>query len=380
MANPFLKNFDDLLTQILTDYKNLDVAPDVSQGSITFIKGACLASALWGLYRYQDYLSRQIFPDSADTDNLNHFGSIYGITRNAGEADVDYAQRIISFLQFPPAGGTSQDYINWTLASVPAPGVPANRAETFATAAVNTGTNVITLDGITNKFGWVDADPVTFSTTGTLPSGLNTTATYYAIYVSASTIQVSATSGGSPISLGTQGTGLHTISHAVQANDPNAFYIKDAICITPNDPISPTSPGTVTIILVPSNEAIADPSNPYYAASWTLEQLAKIYIDAKRPVTAYDNTIGMETIQKYVVSINAGPLNVNVAQMQADVQAYINSLDPGQSLYQSQLEAICLRDGAIHAEVTSPTFIAGKITPARTTSIRYTSVSVIPEV
>jgi len=381
MANLFLKNYDDLLTEILTDFKNLDSAPDVSQGSITFIKGACLASALWGLYRYQDYLSRQIFPDSADTDNLNHWASIFGIARITDEADVDFAQRILGFLQSPPAGGTAQDYINWALASVPAPGIPANRAESFSPGVVNIGTNKITLDGVLNKYGWVNDDPVNFSTTGTLPSGLAGGGTFYAIKSSATEIQVSATSGGVAIALGTQGTGMHTITHATQAADPNIFYIRDAICVTPNDTISPTSPGTVNIVIVPSDESIVNPLDSYYAATWTLSEIARIYIDSKRPVTAYANLVSIETIVQYAIAINAGPLDCPVAQMQTDVQSYVNSLDPGQPLYESQLVAICLRDGATHAEVTSPTFVAGKITPAYSyEAIRYSTVSITPEV
>ena len=378
-TNPFLKDFDTLLTDILVDYKNLDSAPDVTEGSPVFVKGTVSASALYGLYRYQDYLSKQIFPDSADTANLNHWGSIYGIARLTDESDADYAQRILLFLQTPPAGGTAQDYYNWALTSVPS-GIPANRAEVFAPSAVNTGTNIITLDGVTNLYGWVDADPVRFTTTGTLPSGLNTAATFYAIYVSPTTIKVSATSGGTPLGLGTQGTGQHTIAHGVQAGDPNSFYIKDAKVVTPNDPLSPTSPGTVSVALVPSDEAIVVPGSQYYAAAWTLEELARIYIDARRPVTANANTVAMETIDRTTVgnfTMTVNPSNAPVAQIKADVENYINSLDPGQTLYQSQLEAIALRDGAVNAAVTSSGFISGQVVPTTSTqTIRFLSVTI----
>lgn len=118
MANEFLKNFDDLLDQILVDYSNQDSSPDTTAGSITYIKAACLASMLWGLYRYQDYLAKQIFVDTADSDNLNHHGYLYGISREAAEADSDYSARILSFLRQPPAGGNKKDYEDWALASL----------------------------------------------------------------------------------------------------------------------------------------------------------------------------------------------------------------------------------------------------------------------
>jgi hypothetical protein len=351
----------------------------VTEGSPVFIKGSVLTAALFGLYRYQDYLSKQIFPDSADTANLDHWGSIYGVARLTNESDADYAQRILSYLQSPPAGGTAQDYYNWAINSVPV-GIPANRSEVFHPADVNISTDIITLDGITNLYGWVDHDPIVFTTTGTLPSGLNSAATFYASYVSATQIQVSAVSGGTPLSLGTQGTGQHTISHATQSGDPNSFYIVDAKVVTPMDPSFPTSPGTVTVALVPNDEAIVEVSNPYYPAAYTLAQIATAYIDARRPVTAYANTVGMETIDRIKVgnfTMTVTPSTVNVAQIKADIQNYINSLRPGDILYEVQLGAIALRDGAINATVTSGGFTSGIIQPSTSTeAIRYLSVTI----
>ncbi len=61
----FQKSFDELLDQILTDWRNQFPGADTSQGSLIFIKSACLASALWGLYKYQAWIARQIFADIA---------------------------------------------------------------------------------------------------------------------------------------------------------------------------------------------------------------------------------------------------------------------------------------------------------------------------
>lgn len=157
------KDFDTLLAEILADYGNLDSAPDISQGSIVFIKGACLASALWSLYKYNDWLSKQQFPDQADSNNRDHWGTIYGIPRLTGETDDDYGKRIISLLQQPSAGGTAKDYADWAKAAAPSPGIPANIAETFLPAAVDVGGDRIVLDGTTNSLGWVDEDPILFT-------------------------------------------------------------------------------------------------------------------------------------------------------------------------------------------------------------------------
>lgn len=115
MNSPFNKDFDTLLYDILTDYSNLDSSPDVSAGSMAFIRGSVLASMLWGLYRFQGWISLQVFPDMADTDNLNHWGAIYDITRTSEDTDATYLNKILDYLRQPPAGGNALDFENWAL-------------------------------------------------------------------------------------------------------------------------------------------------------------------------------------------------------------------------------------------------------------------------
>ena len=114
-VSPFSKDFDSIFFDVLTDYQNLDSAPDVTQGSTAYIMGSVLSSGLWGLYRYLDYLAKQQFPDTADTENLNHWGSIYGVARDTGDTDAEYLADILSFLRQPPAGGNALDFKNWAL-------------------------------------------------------------------------------------------------------------------------------------------------------------------------------------------------------------------------------------------------------------------------
>lgn len=109
------KDFDTILDDILTTYSNLDSQPDISTGSSAWIMASVLSEIVWGLYKYQDYISLQHFPDTADTDNLNHWGSVYNISRNSAEEDEDYRARILAYLRQPPAGGNATDYENWAL-------------------------------------------------------------------------------------------------------------------------------------------------------------------------------------------------------------------------------------------------------------------------
>lgn len=115
MTSPFSKDLDTILTDILTDYSNLDSAPSISAGSMPFINGSVLASMLWGLYKYQAWINNQAFPDMADTDALNHWGSIYNITRLSTDTDATYLNKILNYIRQPPAGGNALDFKTWAL-------------------------------------------------------------------------------------------------------------------------------------------------------------------------------------------------------------------------------------------------------------------------
>jgi uncharacterized phage protein gp47/JayE len=109
----FQRTFDELLNALLTDYKNQFPQADTSQGSLIFIKCSALASALWGLYEYQTYLSRQIFPDTADSESLEHHASIRGLPRKPEENDAALLARLLDYIRRPPAGGNKSDYVKW---------------------------------------------------------------------------------------------------------------------------------------------------------------------------------------------------------------------------------------------------------------------------
>lgn len=118
----FQKTFDELLEGILTDYRNQWPEVDTSQGSLIFIRSACLASALWGLYKYQEHISRQMFPDTADGENLEHHAWIRGLTLKPGETHSQLLERLLDYIRRPPAGGNKYDYVKWALSI---PGVAA---------------------------------------------------------------------------------------------------------------------------------------------------------------------------------------------------------------------------------------------------------------
>ena len=361
-TSPFLQNYDDIFNDILTNYSNLDSSPDITQGSVVYINAAVLASCLWGLFRYQDYIANQVFPDTADSDGLNHWGAIYGVVRASTDTDSDYLAKILTAIRQPPAGGNTLDYYNWTLASVTAdnaqfaynaiPGNTTGGGEVFAPSAVNTGTSYITVQQV-----WRNTEQVTFSSTGTLPSPLIASTPYWVKYVSDTQIAITATSGSATIiNLTTQGTGEITI----QATDNGKYYIGNATIITPMSP-QPSSPGTVQVWIVPydvlTNTKQTSFNNIRYAQIVdTLSSIAKAYIDNLRPVTAFANPVAGATAVNIPIYVTVTPSNLQysvIQQMQTDIANYVNSLNPGSPLYVAQISAVCLRDGAVNASVYS---------------------------
>ncbi|MFN4328295.1 MAG: baseplate J/gp47 family protein [Limnobacter sp.] len=50
------------------------------------VLSSVIAGAVHGLYGYLDWISRQVFPDTAETENLERWSSIWGIQRKAASA------------------------------------------------------------------------------------------------------------------------------------------------------------------------------------------------------------------------------------------------------------------------------------------------------
>jgi len=365
MATYQYPTYDSLLQQMITDYSNLVPAPDTAVGSPVWIQCSVIAQAIWGLYVYQSNGLQMAFPDSATGNFLDRWGSVFGIPRMNGELDTAYSTRMCGILQQPPAGGNAQDYINWALIAcgVSNP-TPANLPETFLPAQVNTsaGTpaSAIILGGITNPVGWVTGDPITFTSTGSLPGGL-TTGTYYSgirSYDGQYYFNIFTDSGlTNEVTITSKGTGIHKVQHASQGpTDPNSFYVVDAQICTPNSTSNASPPGSVYIWLEPNNESILSVSNVYFPATYTLQTLVTNYINTRRPITANRNTVFCETIDTYNMQITVSPVTTNIGLISSDIENYMSNLVVGERLYGAQLLSVCLVDGATTATFN---YIAG---------------------
>ena len=76
-------DFDTIRAAILRDTQSLIPDADISADSDHYVHASRLASCAAGQYAHQTWITRQIFPDTADTDYLERHAALRGITRRA---------------------------------------------------------------------------------------------------------------------------------------------------------------------------------------------------------------------------------------------------------------------------------------------------------
>jgi hypothetical protein len=109
---------------------------------------------------------------------------------------------------------TPSDELGLVYEGNPTAGSFSSYTKTFNDAAVNTGTETITIA----SHGFTTGDMVTFSNSGgALPTGLSTNTNYFVIGATTNTFQVSATFGGAAVNItAAAGGGTHTVAGAQQ--------------------------------------------------------------------------------------------------------------------------------------------------------------------
>lgn len=346
MANEFLVDFDNLLNQILVDYQNLDSNPDTSVGTMTYIKGACLASMLWGLYRYQDYLARQIFPDSADTENLNRHGNVLGIPRSSVDTDSTYLAKILNKLRKPGAGGNRNDWKQWTMYDE-----GDNRITTGPGCYVSGGSQTggtLDVDNMLTSVSSIQEDQ-TFYIEGD--------SQLYTLSTQANFVSGSATLEFTPDIL------VAPDNNAVVRFVGDDYYVSNATVVTPSD-LTTINPGDVDLVIVPNDETILET-----ATMDALKNIVEANVEELRPVTANGYTVNVVEIIDQVVSINnvSGVTATDITSIQEDIIAYGESLSPGDKFIKSKLVALCFDNGATSATVSTPT---SDVTPTLYQAVR----------
>ncbi len=378
----FQKDFDELLNDLLTDYKNQFPEADTSQGSLIYIKSACMASALWGLYKYQDWISKQIFPDTADTEALEHHAWVRGLTRTYGETDSAYLARLLDYIRRPPAGGNKFDYEKWAkdvdnisaayciplaqgLGTVDVV-VVANETNTgseIPSSSIRTGkTTAISanklIDGTAN---FTDAaHPVSVGDiVRNAVSGVETTVTAVDSAIQL-TLADDVFKTIDEIYMLHNHTGTNTAVSASKLVDANARF-NDATytCKKGDKVINITDSTDTTVVSVDSATQLTLAKDIFTATAkkYVVKSLianVKEKIEYARPVThSVIRVLGPTIVTQDVTMVVTGT-NVNKAQIASDVPAYMKMLIPGQTLYRSQLSSIAIQNKADNATITTP--------------------------
>jgi len=307
----FLKDFEALLAAILTDYRNQYPDTDLSEGSLIYIKSACLASALWGLYKYQDWIARQIFPDTADTAQLEHHAWLYEITRKTAETDSDLLTRVLEYMRNPPAGGNKLDYERW--------------AET--------------INGVDQAF--------------CIPLGQGLCSVDVIVIASqdytGSEIPSSHAISGTATSL----TESKLIDSA--ANYTGSLPVRKGDIVINNDL---GTQATVTAVDSANQLSLDADILSGIGQSYTIKSLirqVRDYIETVRPVGASLLRVLPPVVLTQAVTISVAGTGINKSALSAQISAYIGSLNPGDTLYISRLISIVIEAGATNAVICIPT-------------------------
>ncbi|MBI5550755.1 MAG: baseplate J/gp47 family protein [Desulfobacterales bacterium] len=326
----YQKDFDALLDGILRDYRNQFPEADTSQGSLIFIRSACLASAVWGLYKYQDYLAQQIFPDTADTQNLEHHAWVRNLPRRSGETDAALLARLLEDIRRPPAGGNKYDYVKWAL----------------------------TIDNV--AAAWCLP----------LAQGLGSVDVLILADADATGDEIPSTH-----------TALAGTISAVQAGalvDAAATFVAGGAM--PGDIARNVDTGAESVVTEVTSEtalALASDIFPTAGHDYALVSLAeqvKAHIDDVRPVTADALRVLAPTPVTQAVTMEVFGDDVDTEAITAEVEAYLAALVPGETLYVSRLIALAMAaDGVTDVTITVP---AANVAPTAAQMLRPGTVTV----
>lgn len=323
-TSPFDKDYDTILLEILTDYNNLDSAPDISAGSMPYITGSVLASMLWGLYRYQDWVLKQLFPDKAITEYLNHWGSIYNISRLSTDTDATYLNKILSYMRQAPAGGNALDFENW---------------------ALDQDNSYVTYGGTTyyNAFAHVVS----------CPGGILGTVGIYTI------------PNDETIVNGNKSSGTNTGVTANKLVDSGATFQTDGVAV--GDPVTNTSDNLITTVSAIDSETTlslddniftATPKNySVDGAEELLRRATEDYIESKRPLGMLSQTVYSADPQTQAVTMTVTAPeggSIDTSLISDAIENLLNGMAPGETLHKSTLEYTAHSYGAASAIVTVP--------------------------
>lgn len=377
----FQKDFDTLFAAIRTDWQNQYPDADLSQGSLIYMKSACLASALWGLYKYQDWIARQIFPDSAETANLERHAWVRNITRNTGETDAALLARLLDVIRRPPAGGNQYDYIKWAkevdgvaqaycvplgqglgtvdvivLANEAVAGseIPSNSARIGVNTSVSAGKLIDSGATFETDHAAAAGDIVENPLRGT-----RTTVTAVDSATQLALADDLFIFAGEPYIVHCQ-TGTNTTATAGKLIDSAGAFDDPDYTVLPGDVVENVMDNLeTTVVSVDSAMQLGLAADIFQTTGKTyvirgLIGRIKAYIDQVRPVTASLVRIVGPTVVDQDVTMTVTGTGLDLSAIADAIEAYLNTLTPGQTLYLAKLTQIAMDAGADNVVITEP--------------------------
>lgn len=319
---------DTIATNILRDISNQLPEADTGTDSDYGVRAAAEGSAIEGLYQHQDWITKQIFPDSADSDMLALHARVRGLSKKSAT----------------PASGTVQ--LN---------GVPGSPA--------NAGLLVLLIGGLQ------------YQTTAAATIGADGTATVPAVAVMAGSAGNVASGAALTVSSPPSDfTSVATIVSMVGGTDDETDdgLLARLLDVIRNPPAGGNKydfrrwamnvPGVSAAYVYPLRRGLGTvdiaitasgglPSDDTIAAT-------QAYIDSVRPVTAKNALVIAPTIVPIDHEVNVDGMAPTAAQplIQASLDAYFAQLAPGDPYVRSKAAAtISDISGMTDSQLVTPT-------------------------
>lgn len=303
----FYKDFNTILNDILTDYQNQLPDVDRSEGTLCFIKSACLASALWGAYKFQDDIARSPFPDLCDRERREHHATNYGIENISALTDEELLAAINLAMQKPESGGNKYDWPRWAkeVSYTHDPGGGSEWTELVRGAWV-----------FEHKRGMGSIDVAITSNRSEDPDDYDAWAN----------------------------------STVYSAGDIVTDVAGVKVFITP---AGGTSSGTN----VYDDTGITDWEEIQEYASPSLVTAVDTYLETKRPLCTYDFEVrsAIKKRQDVTMTVTGDEVDDDMkTAIQNEIEDFMKALDVGKKLYTAQLINIAIEQGAENASLSVP--------------------------
>lgn len=330
---PFITpTLSEIRDELLRDLQNLQPDADVAVDSDNYVRATAVASAIEGLYQHQQWIVRQVFPDTADVEQLDRHAQLHGLTRK------------------PASAATGTIVFSGTPGSAIAAGVEAK--------TVNGLAFVTTASGTVGGGGTVSlaAQAVAAGAAGNVAAATALTLTSPPAGV-ASAASVGSMSGGADAE---SDAGLLARLLDLLRNPPaggNAYdYRRWALEVAGVESafVYPLRRGigTVDVVVVAAGNALP---------SMQLLEDVQGYIDVRRPVACKDvlalaPTLLAVPVTMQITLASGYTLLDATALIEVALADYFDGLDPGETAVKSRIEALvsdlaCVADRAVTAPV-----------------------------